>query len=264
MKLNIAYPSTGAQKSVSIEDKLKVRCFMDKRMGQEVVADTLGDEYKGYVFKITGGNDTEGFPMMQGVATPHRVRLLLNKDSGCYYPKREGERKRKSVRGCIVAEDISSLQLIIVKKGDNEIPGLTDVSIPSRKGPKRASNIRKLFKLAKEDDVRRYVIRREVPGKNGKKARSKAPKIQRLVTPTSVARQKALRMDNVKRHERAAKEREEYQKLLVQRSAAKRSSKASSKVSEKPTTTTKPVATTAATTKPAATKPVAKTAASKK
>jgi len=26
-------------------------------MGQEIVADTLGDEWKGYLMKITGGND---------------------------------------------------------------------------------------------------------------------------------------------------------------------------------------------------------------
>lgn len=36
-------------------------------MGQEVEADQLGDEFKGYVFKITGGNDKDGFPMRQGV-----------------------------------------------------------------------------------------------------------------------------------------------------------------------------------------------------
>jgi len=32
-------------------------------MGAEVEVDTLGDEYKGYIFKITGGNDKDGFPM---------------------------------------------------------------------------------------------------------------------------------------------------------------------------------------------------------
>ena len=37
--------------------------FIEKRMGQEVDAECLGDEYKGYVFKITGGNDRDGFPM---------------------------------------------------------------------------------------------------------------------------------------------------------------------------------------------------------
>jgi ribosomal protein S6E (S10) len=31
---------------------------MEKRMGQEVPADSLGDEWKGYVLRITGGNGT--------------------------------------------------------------------------------------------------------------------------------------------------------------------------------------------------------------
>lgn len=65
-----------------------------------------------------------------------------------------------------------------------EIPGLTDRSIPRRLGPKRASKIRKLFNLGKEDDVRQYVIKRPLSGKDGKKPKYKAPKIQRLITPT--------------------------------------------------------------------------------
>ena len=52
---------------------------------------------------------------------------------------------------------------MIVKKGEQDIPGLTDAASaePRRLGPKRASNIRKLFNLTKEDDVRKYVIHRE-------------------------------------------------------------------------------------------------------
>merc|ERR1719300_2302548 len=119
-------------------------------MGQEVDADTLGDEFKGYVVRITGGNDKQGFPMKQGVLTNGRVRLLLNKGHSCYRPRRDGERKRKSVRGCIVDGNLAVLNLAIVKKGDNEIPGLTDNTIPRRLGPKRASKIRKLFNLQKE------------------------------------------------------------------------------------------------------------------
>lgn len=65
-----------------------------------------------------------------------------------------------------------------------EIPGLTDHSVPRRLGPKRASKIRKLFNLSKEDDVRQYVIKRPLTGKEGKKPKYKAPKIQRLITPT--------------------------------------------------------------------------------
>ena len=33
------------------------RHFYDKRMGQEIDGEILGEEYKGYIFKITGGND---------------------------------------------------------------------------------------------------------------------------------------------------------------------------------------------------------------
>jgi Ribosomal protein S6e len=49
MKLNISYPANGSQKLIEIEDERKLRVFMDKRMGNEVSAESLGDEWKGYV-----------------------------------------------------------------------------------------------------------------------------------------------------------------------------------------------------------------------
>jgi len=94
-----------------------------------------------------------------------RIKLLLSKGHSCYRPRRTGERKRKSVRGCIVGSDIKVLALAIVKKGDADIEGLTDVKQPRRLGPKRANHIRKLFALSKQDDVRRYVVRRTVTSK---------------------------------------------------------------------------------------------------
>merc|ERR1711976_907993 len=217
MKLNIAYPATGCQKLIEIEDDRKLRVFFDKKMAQEVPGDSLGDEWKGYVFRIGGGNDKQGFPMMQGVLTNGRVRLLLGAQHSCYRPRRTGQRHRRSVRGCIVDANLSVLHLIIVKKGEAEIPGLTDTTIPRRLGPKRASRIRKLFNLSKEDDVRQNVVRRPLPQKEGKKAQSKAPKIQRLVTPL-VLQRKRHRIALKKK--RAAKKRDdaaEYAKLLAQR-----------------------------------------------
>jgi small subunit ribosomal protein S6e len=91
--------------------------------------------------------------MKQGVMHPTRVRLLLSDGHSCYRARRTGERKRKSVRGCIVGMDLSVLALSIVKQGENEIPGITDVVHPKRLGPKRATKIRKFFGLTKEDDV---------------------------------------------------------------------------------------------------------------
>ena len=81
--------------------------------------------------------------MMQGVLTQQRVRLLFSKGMKTYRPRRTGERKRKSVRGCIVSAEIAAMHLVLVKKGEQEIPGLTDENKPRRLGPKRAANIRK-------------------------------------------------------------------------------------------------------------------------
>merc|ERR1712168_1623076 len=198
-------------------DELKVRPFYEKRMGQEVDGDTLGDEFKGYVLRITGGNDKQGFPMKQGVLTNQRVRLLLSKGHSCYRPRRTGERKRKSVRGCIVDGNLAVLAMSIVKKGDADIPGLTNSTVPRRLGPKRASKIRKLFNLTKDDDVCQYVIKRPLPLKEGKKQKFAAPKVQRLVTPVMI---------QMKRHKVALKRRRgeknrlaaaEYAKILAQR-----------------------------------------------
>ncbi|KAI9213169.1 hypothetical protein DS838_001973 [Geotrichum bryndzae] len=193
-------------------------------MGQEVEGDSLGDEFKGYVFKVTGGNDKQGFPMKQGVLHPTRVKLLLAKGHSCYRPRRTGERKRKSVRGCIVGNDIAVLSLVVVKQGESDIAGLTDTSVPKRLGPKRANNIRKFFNLTKEDDVRKFVIRREVV--KGDKIYTKAPKIQRLVTPQALQRKrhlKALKLRNAQAQKDAAAE---YAQLLAQRLAEKKAEKA--------------------------------------
>jgi len=220
MKLNVSYPPTGAQKGIQIDDEKKYRIFYEKRLSQEVDGEALGEEFKGYVFKIMGGNDKQGFPMMQGVMTNTRVRLLLGENSSCYRPRRQGERKRKSIRGCIVGSDIAALHLVIVKKGESEIPDITDKYVPRRLGPKRASKIRKLFNLSKEDDVRKYVVRRELPTKEGKtrkKPKTKAPKIQRLVTPVTLQRKRHRKALRKRRVANTKAQAAEYAKMLAQR-----------------------------------------------
>merc|ERR1719195_573913 len=167
--------------------------------------------------RITGGNDKQGFPMKQGVLTNGRVRLLLNKGHSCYRPRRTGERKRKSVRGCIVDGNLSVLAMAIVKKGDAEIPGLTDNTIPRRLGPKRASKIRKLFNLSKEDNVCQYVIKRPLPLKEGKKQRFKAPKVQRLITPGVLQKKRHKVALKRRRSEKNRLAAAEYSKILARR-----------------------------------------------
>nr|CDP98624.1 BMA-RPS-6, isoform f [Brugia malayi] len=156
--------------------------------------------------------------MKQGVLTNGRVRLLLSKGHSCYRARRDGERKRKSVRGCIVDANLSALALIIVKKGEQEIPGLTDTTVPRRLGPKRASKIRKLFNLTKNDDVRKYVIRRKLPEKE-------APKIQRLITPVVLQRKRRRLAMKIKRSVKRREEEAQYHKMMTQYSKEKQAAK---------------------------------------
>merc|ERR1712168_581987 len=143
-KLNISYPATGCQKVFEVDDEQKLKHFYDKRMAQEVTADHLGPEWAGYVVRVTGGNDKQGFPMKQGVLIHNRVKLLMKKGQSCYTPSRTGERKRKSVRGCIVNHNLSILNLAIVKKGEGEIEGLTDKRSRAEQAQKAEAEYRKL------------------------------------------------------------------------------------------------------------------------
>ena len=104
--------------------------------------------------------------------------------------------------------NLSVLNLGIVKKREKDIPGLTDTTVPRRLGPKRVSRIRKLFSLSKEDDVHQYVVQKPV-NKEDKKPRTKAPKIQRLVTPRILqhkCRRIALKKQRTKKNKEEAAE----------------------------------------------------------
>merc|ERR1712127_273519 len=116
----------------------------------------------------------------------------------------------------IVGQDIAVLNLVVTQVGANTVEGLTNDSVPRRLGPKRASNIRKLFNLTKDDDVRQYVIRREVKTKAGK-TYTKAPKIQRLVTPRVLHHKRQREFKKIAQREKVRKDAADYSRLYAQR-----------------------------------------------
>lgn len=136
----------------------------------------------------------------------------INIGTTTYRPRRTGERKRKSVRGCICGPDLAVIALKIVKKGEAEIDGVTTDTKARRLGPKRASYIRKVFALRKTDDVRKYVVRREV--KKGDKTFYKSTKIQRLITEKRLRRKQLLKRAKVDGFKKSKELKAKYDKVL--------------------------------------------------
>ena len=132
-----------------------------------------------------------------------------------YIQRRKGERKRKSVRGCITGPDLAAIFLRIVKKGEKEIDGVTNVARANRLGCKRRGNIIKTFALdKKKDDVRNYVVKREI--KRGDKTFYKSPRIQRMITETRLRRKATIKAETKGRWTATKQATEAYEKLLSQ------------------------------------------------
>jgi len=92
--------------------------IIGKKIGDEIDASFLGLE--GYVIKITGGTDKDGFPMHPSVPGMGRKKVLLS-GPPCFHPRKKGERRRKTVRGNVIGEDIVQINCKIIKKGAKPI-----------------------------------------------------------------------------------------------------------------------------------------------
>jgi len=129
-----------------------------------------------------------------------------------YRPRRTGERKRKSVRGCICGPDLAVISLKVLVKGPGEVTGLTDAERPRRLGPKRRSTIKAAFALRPKDDVRKYVVRRAIV--KGDKTFYKSTKIQRLITEKRLRRKVLSKKGKVEAWKASKEAHVAYEKLL--------------------------------------------------
>ena len=186
-QLNISNPSTGCQICIEIEDERQLRTLRPARPPRST-APTSATSTRATSSDLRRQRQA-GLPDEAG-RHHQRPRAIAAQGRGPLLPSAQVRRAQAQVRpGCIVGPDLSVLNLVQVK-GDAEVPGLTDTAVPRRLGPKRASKIRALFNLDKEDDVR--PDRRGPSRRTGKEVK-KSPKIQRLITPIMLQRKRAER-----------------------------------------------------------------------
>ena len=92
--------------------------LIGKKVGDEV--DGIFISLPGYKLQITGGSDKDGFPMRRDLPGVGRRRILVSKSKG-FKPIEKGLRRKKSIRGNTVSQDIVQINMKVVKYSSKPI-----------------------------------------------------------------------------------------------------------------------------------------------
>ncbi|KAI5180926.1 small subunit ribosomal protein S6e [Nematocida sp. AWRm80] len=219
MKLNISSPTRTTTICIEVEYNVAA-ALCEKQIGDILDGSIISPEWSGFLLKITGGNDKQGFPMVPGLQKIERSRLLLKKGDIGFRCTRKGLRRRKSVRGCIVSHEIQTLNMSAIKEGTHIFPNLNDRITPLLKGPKRATKIRKLFNLSPDvTDLEPYVIGHEKKLKDGS-TRIVKPKIRRLITEKRINRWQERITKRIQDQAVRTAKKKAYRQMMKEREAA--------------------------------------------
>ena len=105
-------PETGKAQKIELEGAKAVP-LIGRKIGEVIDGAVLG--MGGYKIQITGGTDKDGFPMRPDIHGGVRAKVIVSSKPG-FKPKKEGERKRKTLRGNIITEEIVQINMKIVEK----------------------------------------------------------------------------------------------------------------------------------------------------
>ncbi len=119
-QLNIGNPESGKTFKTIVEGG-KANVLIGKKISEEIDGGPIG--FPGYLFKITGGSDKDGFPMKSNLEGPIRKRILTTSGPG-FKIKDRGLKKRKLVRGNAISDDIYQINMRITKVGTKKIEEL--------------------------------------------------------------------------------------------------------------------------------------------
>lgn len=98
--------------------------LIGKKIEDEV--DGIFVSLPGYKLQITGGTDKDGFPMRKDFPSTARRRLLLSQGLG-FKPKEFGKRKKKTVRGNTINQDIVQINMRVIKHSSRPIEDLIKI-----------------------------------------------------------------------------------------------------------------------------------------
>jgi len=97
--------------------------LIGKQIGGEVDGIFVG--LPGYKLQITGGSDIDGFPMKKNIPGTGR-RKVLGKSGVGFKNQEEGVKRKKSMRGNTVSDQINQLNMKVIESGPKDIPKLLE------------------------------------------------------------------------------------------------------------------------------------------
>lgn len=111
-KIILSDPETGKSQTVELEGSRAVP-LIGRKLGETIDGTALG--LGGHKLKITGGSDKDGFPMRPDIHGGIKTRVMITKSIG-FHSTRKGERKRKTLRGRVITEEIFQINMKIIEK----------------------------------------------------------------------------------------------------------------------------------------------------
>ena len=111
-KVIVSDPEAGTSKVVELEEA-RAAPFIGRRIG-ETMDGTVVD-LPAHKVQIRGGSDKDGVPMRGNVHGGVRRAVVLSGGAG-FSPKKQGERRRKTVRGSTITDEIVQINMKIVEK----------------------------------------------------------------------------------------------------------------------------------------------------
>jgi small subunit ribosomal protein S6e len=111
-KVIVSDPQDGTSKAVEVEEARAVP-FIGRKVGETMDGSIV--DLPAHKVMIMGGSDRDGVPMRGNVHGGGRRNVVLSGGAG-FSPKKKGQRKRKSVRGSTITDEIAQINMKIVEK----------------------------------------------------------------------------------------------------------------------------------------------------
>ncbi|UCH30998.1 MAG: 30S ribosomal protein S6e [Candidatus Bathyarchaeota archaeon] len=111
-KIILSDPGTGTSQMLDLEGP-RAEPLIGRKLGESIDGTAIG--LGGHKLKITGGSDKDGFPMRPDIHGGVKAKVVITNSTG-FHSSNKGERRRKTVRGNVITDEIVQVNMKIIEK----------------------------------------------------------------------------------------------------------------------------------------------------